>query len=291
LVRRPILVCLLVTAPSLACLVSVDESLLDAVSETDAANPIDGALDHPPDGSTSDAQDSGLVPGAKCPTGRGSPMVLVGDFCIDERETTIFDYRAFLGSGVDAGAGRPAECAFKTSHSPDDWPAPRADDPLPVNRVDWCDAWAYCAWSGKRLCGGTGGAALTFASVTDSTDEWHRACTNERKTQFPFGASFDVRVCNVVGYQTPTKLLPPGSATACHGTASPFASITDLVGNVAEWQRSCESNSGVDAGEDSCRLRGASWYTVSEDGCNDLNFYPRGARSPATGIRCCADPR
>lgn len=213
----------------------------------------------------------------------------VGYFCIDVREATVSDYRAFLAS--NARPPRPPECAFKASNEPATWPYPHAEDALPMTKVDWCDAWAYCAWAGKRLCGGRKGAALDFVTVTSPEDEHYRACTNERTSKFPYGQTFIATGCNVAGYQQPNKLLPPGAAITCHGADRPFSLITDLVGNASEWSRSCEPNVGNDAGEDNCRLRGGGWYSVTEDGCTDADFYPRGSASPSTGIRCCADPQ
>jgi len=280
-------------ATSAACLVTVDPSLV-----TRDAGSVDGGDD---DRDGSGAVDGGSVTdvdggaGRSCPAGRGAAMILYDGFCIDERETTFADYRAFVADDAgasSAGSSVPAECAFKTSFLPLDWPRAVAEDPLPASEVDWCDAWAYCAWAGKRLCGGDHGAALPFASLTDPTDEWFRACTNGRTTKFPYGTSFDVRICNVAGYAGGTNQVEaPGAATACHGLAAPLDRVTDLVGNVAEWTRSCEHLDGVDAAAEACHLRGAHFYAASQDGCNDDDSLPRAEEETKAGIRCCADPR
>lgn len=231
---------------------------------------------------------------AGCPSGKGAPMVRVGDFCIDARETTFADYRAFMSLGADSAMGtRPPECAFKTSFEPFSWPRPPEQDPLPANSVDWCDAWAYCAWTGKRLCGGAGGAALDFARPKASMDEWFRACTNEFTSQFSYGGSFDVSRCNVSGHLGSSVLKegPPGSFAGCRGTAPPFDAITDMVGNIAEWQRSCDAQDpSADAGDQRCRVRGGNWYDNDEQGCDDDDTLPRRAHESKAGIRCCADP-
>ena len=86
-------------------------------------------------------------------------------------------------------------------------------------------------------------------------------------------------------------MLPPGSATTCRGTTAPFDTITDLVGNIGEWQRSCEVDAGADAGALRCRVRGGNWYDDTKQGCPEIDSLPRNARESKAGIRCCADPR
>jgi formylglycine-generating enzyme required for sulfatase activity len=241
----------------------------------------------------SDATTPGEGGSLTCPSGRGAPMVRVADFCIDQRETTFGDYRVFMLAGAAVAATTvPAECAYKKEFAPAFWPRPSSDDPLPAQDVDWCDAWAYCAWAGKRLCGGTDGAKLSFATPTDPRDEWYRACTNELTTQFSYGPQYDVTRCNVSGHFD-SGLAPgaPGSFPACRGTSAPYDAITDLVGNVGEWQRSCNDDAGTSAESTLCRVRGGNWYDNAKQGCVDNDALSRNARMSKTGIRCCADPR
>ena len=180
------------------CLVTIDESLLyvDAGGvrlpdgalvdpETGAILlPDGGRVDPPRDGGDADAPPSTR----RCPQMAGTgPMVLIDDFCIDERETTVAEYRTFLLGAVPSV---PSECGWKTRYEPPYWPFAAAEDGLPVYYVDWCAAWAYCAWAGKRLCGGPGGAKLDVTKVNAANDEWYRACSNGGATQWSYGASY-----------------------------------------------------------------------------------------------------
>jgi hypothetical protein len=38
---------------------------------------------------------------------------------------------------------------------------------FPITNVDWCDAYAYCAGIGKRLCGKIGGGTLDQGGLDD----------------------------------------------------------------------------------------------------------------------------
>ncbi|HEY8072933.1 MAG TPA: SUMF1/EgtB/PvdO family nonheme iron enzyme, partial [Labilithrix sp.] len=52
----------------------------------------------------------------------------------------------------------------------------------PVVCVDWCSAFAYCAWRGKRLCNGS---------------EWVDACSDRGAKTYAYAQSFDACACNV----------------------------------------------------------------------------------------------
>jgi hypothetical protein len=98
-----------------------------------------------------------------CPSGLPGPaMVPAGAFalptmCIDATEVTNAHYAAFLASSPAPGSG-PGACTWNVRYEPlFHWPPPPERAAFPVVDVDWCDAFAYCAWAGKRLCGDPGG--------------------------------------------------------------------------------------------------------------------------------------
>ena len=73
---------------------------------------------------------------------------------IATRETTVGEYEAFVRWVESTGDHRfchPAEPAGK-DHRPGSVRSRHLADPdAPVVGVDWFDAYAYCAWSGRRL--------------------------------------------------------------------------------------------------------------------------------------------
>jgi formylglycine-generating enzyme required for sulfatase activity len=98
-------------------------------------------------------------------------------FCIDGAEVTNEEYGSFLtAKGSDVG-GQPSQCRWNSTYTPEPWPASPGSEPLAVTGVDWCDAFMYCAWAGKHVCGRVGGGAGTVAEISDpSTGEWASAC-------------------------------------------------------------------------------------------------------------------
>lgn len=245
------------------------------------------------DGAVSDAS-SDADAEAPCPNLTGPTMVRVGSFCIDSTEVTEQQYAEFLASDAGFGGAAPAVCTWKSNFTPGmvgltncRW-NPAQYPQLPVTCIDWCDAYAYCRWAGKHLCGAIGGGAVPWDSGADSDpqkDEWYRACTKGDGREFPYGPTYDLGACNDYA-STIGELTNAGANAACQGG---YAGIYDMVGNAFEFANSCSANTGA---SDYCLLRGGSWSKTHDEfsRCNGRGVLDRrDNRFDDFGIRCCGD--
>lgn len=258
----------------------------DAVVDADAAPP-DIPADRP-----DAAPDSGSD-GYVCPSGRGPQMVNVSTnvaICIDSTEVTNLQYKAFLDDPSVNALLQPEICRNRNDgYAPVDIDggglnvATRAQHPV-VN-VDWCDAAAFCKWSGKRLCGAITGGPLQPAAANVAThSQWAHACTQGGAKRYPYDGPFDATACNI-GFsdETPINTVPVGSKSSCVGG---YPGIYDMVGNVEEWIDFCHVHpvDGVVCGVTS------SPYTSNDFEAQCASFYddPITDTWVARGFRCCA---
>ncbi|WP_394826873.1 formylglycine-generating enzyme family protein [Pendulispora albinea] len=219
-------------------------------------------------------------------------MARVGDFCIDTTEVTNAQYVPFL-QAVTANprmAEQPADvCSWNTDFQvASGYPKPADGDPNdPVRGVDWCDAYAFCRWANKRLCGAVGGGSSPYSNFAQPTDQWYFACSSNGRYAYTYGAGFDEKACNGDGTgRADASVVNVAQSTRCHPPASPFASLYDMTGNVLEWEDSCES-SAVDS---DCLTRGG-WFKSPEPAalaCNKNGRRKRTASAEGVGIRCCS---
>jgi formylglycine-generating enzyme len=256
----------------------------DSGPQTEAAPRLDGGAQ---DADAEGSADSGAETG--CPGTGGPTPVRVDAYCIDATEVTIAQYQSFLASG--ANPVMPSYCAYRTSHVPKPapgsttvaWPPLPAEALRPVHNVDWCDAWAFCAWTGKRLCGRIGGGSNTPSqSLSPTLDQWHRACTHAGTRAYPYGSTLIAGACN--GVSGVGRTVDVSSLPTCEGG---YTGIFQMTGNVAEWADNCESTSGAN---DPCHPRGRGY----EDGndklrCDNLGAIARSSAYSDVGIRCCTD--
>jgi hypothetical protein len=272
-------------------------SLLFSISDEAASGSGEGGIDDvtTEGGVSSSASDAepgdGAAPLLHCAqTGRGPNLVPAGDrLCIDGTLVTRAQYDTFLAAAVSLDSQIDG-CSQNKSFVP--FTAAEGGD-YPVDGVDWCDAFTYCSWAGKRLCGaspGTDAGALpdaaadagfahgiAFTEVQDrSIDEWMYACQGgDHALVYPYGNDLNPDACYSTGggFQ-PAEMGPVGSRP-CEGG---FPGLFDMVGNVQEWIDSCR--------DDSCTLVGAStcrdWTLATHQLQQIVYEYEK-----PIGFRCC----
>lgn len=273
---------------SVACSLLVDTSGL-ASGPTDDASAMnaDGALEAgAPDAGASDAAmgadgappaDAAVVPCGDA----GAGMIDVGGYCIDATEVTVGSYDDFLAAKVDP-TSQPPKCSWNASFATKCVLAATADDD-PVACVNWCDARAYCAWAGKRLCGAIGGGPSAPASQGDpAKDQWFAACSHKGARAYSYGASYVPGLCNdnMHGVGAP---IPVGSIPSCVGG---YPGLLDMSGNLVEWVDVCSASTGQ---TDDCYIRGSAF----DDGdvpCSGTSPQSRDSADNTKGFRCCSAP-
>lgn len=233
---------------------------------------------------------------------QGPVLVRVGSpensFCIDSTEVTYKQYNAFLEAGV-ASSTQGAECRWNASFVP----LSQGSDEFPVTGVDWCDAVAFCKWSGKYLCGkavnGRKISSVTQIDVADyNTHQWMIACSAQKKNRYPYGNDFNAGACNVLEHDA-GRTLPVKTLAGCEGS---YPGVYDLVGNVWEWfDGPCRTDAGleVDGGDggpqsNECWVKGGGFNrgntaNVTIDCRVDGLGSRRDTRVPFLGFRCCSD--
>jgi formylglycine-generating enzyme required for sulfatase activity len=221
-------------------------------------------------------------------------MIRIGDYCIDSTEVSQGEYDKFLEAGAGFGPNAaPAGCQWKTTFVPGKvggkcrWDLGERGD-RPVECVDWCDAFAYCRWAGKRLCGAIGGGPVAWAPGEDidaTKDEWYRACAKDGSQAYPYGEDFKPGACNI-GDPDAGTVRARDETSQCVGA---YEKLYNMVGNVYEWEDSCSGDAGA---SDLCKERGGSWHVVDTEAnkCTGRGAGDRrDGRFNDVGIRCCAD--
>ena len=214
-----------------ACVPAGDGDATDAgpSSDADGTSAVTSTSGEPPDtsattssltsgsddgGSTTSTSDNGC-PLAGPPNAGATAMVRIsdsmGDYCIDAYETTFRQYLDFLtDDGLDYLLTHdydPVACAANVGAIPTaggdnpQWAGWWNEITLPDNAdslddavrfVDWCDAKAYCAYYGKRLCGLRGGGEAAENDAWDGSafkldTEWGYACSTG-VDEYPMGS-------------------------------------------------------------------------------------------------------
>lgn len=217
----------------------------------------------------------------RCPELPGEKLVLAGEHCVDENEVTAAHYQEFV-DGEPSLEAQPLECVGNLSFTN----GCKFTDPAkqPVRCVDWCDARAYCASVGKRLCGAIDGGPTPYDAPPDSSEaQWYAACSHGGERAYPYGDDYDAQAC--WGAERPAAgAMTVKSASGCVGG---YDGLFDMSGGMAEWVDSCSAAAGM---SDSCRIRGGSSSATSEQlRCDRHDATPRNTTSNYIGFRCCAD--
>jgi formylglycine-generating enzyme required for sulfatase activity len=249
-----------------------------------------------------------------CPQGmKIVPIVGGGAYCIDITEVTYDQYEVFYNANPDT-KDQPDWCkAWNTAYTPTaNWPKippnPQGMPPSPgtgdwpVTHVDWCDAWSYCHYVGKHLCGAigaSGGGANDPANANDATkSEWFNACSAQGTSAYPYGPSYNATLCNgevdpiakgcYTGYPlTRSETQDPKCNNLFCVGGSP--GLLNMSGNVAEWEDSCNGMTIGNAGKfDQCLARGGSYLSKQNElACASSMSVNRDYTGPDVGIRCC----
>jgi len=220
---------------------------------------------------------------------------------VEATEVTRAQYAAFVASAEVTQV--PGCAAFNTSFAPD---ANCMADPTvcqgsgcdshPQVCIDWCDAYAYCAHVGKRLCGRISGGMNPFDRAADpGSSQWMNACSAGGQYKYGSGARVDSgpAFCNYVGTQLGTTHAV-GTHAGCTSPSPTYDHLMDLSGNVAEWEDSCErpiDTINLITGSDACRTRGGSFSSpLAALSCDAVpaSALRRDAVAPDVGFRCCS---
>jgi formylglycine-generating enzyme required for sulfatase activity len=232
-----------------------------------------------------DAAGEGAVMGNGC---RGSaPPASVnidGKFCIDGTNVTNSQYAAFLAAASPATLAQPEVCNWNDSFYADASGPPQGEfSDEPVVNVDFCDAWAYCAWAGKRLCGRVDRQPAGYNDLTSG--EAYYACSGgAMQLPYAYGTTYNASACN-----TGPSFVTAPVATPATCVSAVYANLYDLSGNYAFWQDMCNGSTGS---TDTCRETEPSDTNFGMPDayrCDGDNGDPRLHTFEGLTIRCCSD--
>ncbi|MBL8716608.1 MAG: SUMF1/EgtB/PvdO family nonheme iron enzyme [Myxococcales bacterium] len=272
-----------------------DSSVLDAADSSAVDTGDSTTLDTADTKDTTVTDSDASVPEAEtgpapCPSKAGTTaMVRVpsskGSYCIDVNEVTITQMELYDGLTLTAPPGLPARCAgiwkrWYRRFAVGTDPPVVADEPA-IN-ANYCQAFAYCKWAGKRLCR----ALDTSGPAAPINSELFWACSNAGASTRPYGATYAPKSCDVEsGRSTPASI---GLAPKCHGTSTPYDKVFNLIGSAEEWSDECVDP--TPPAKPKCTARGGYFGNSSTDAlCAQTVTYNVDSEFASLGFRCCAD--
>lgn len=189
------------------------------------------------------ADECGNLPKAECniqPEEMPAHQVTLPAYYLGRTEVTNRQYLEFVKA-----TGHPA---------PPDWvnnAYPTGTDDLPVTRVSWNDADAYCRWRAQR-------DKLDIRLPTE--DEWEHAARGTDNRRYPWGNDWRTGAADVAMQNATT----PKAVTDISGGDKTSGGIIGMAGNVSEWTASMfnpypGSSYKATSGDLACRVvRGGS---------------------------------
>jgi hypothetical protein len=202
------------------------------------------------------------------------PVNIDGLFCIDSTQVTNAQYSVFAMSVTPATTAQAVGCDGNDSFMPD---GGLSMDTYPVVSVDYCDAWAYCQWAGKRLCAQVD-RTTGYDPVTNS--EMYYVCAgtgHDMNLAYAYGDTYQPDWCD----DTNARFDSVKSNSMCHSLVYP--DVYDLSANIGFWENMCSPSVCRDTTPEGGQGQ------MANHRCDNTNGDPTTLQHPDIGIRCCSD--
>ena len=196
-------------------------------------------------------------------------VVFVEAFYIDKYEVTNKQYARFIS---------------ETGHrKPKFWDDPMLNAPeQPVVGVNWEDAEAYAAWTGKRL---------------PTASEWEKAARGVDGRLYPWGNDYHAALGNFddggrMDGSTDGYAMTSAPVGNFRDGVSPYG-LHDMAGNVWEWVTEQRPEQSETTNKNSYAIRGGSWTNGAGDTRTTVAYiYPAQCsdHSSSVGFRCVKNP-